>query len=525
MEITIKRRGERVIQNNRIGRNKPQSFTRNLDNFTTITSEEKNEIFEENIQNLKIEVILQDISSDSEIYENNILISNVLLNLLNRILTKIRYRGDLEVLKKYFPNSFLESIQSKEFTDAPNLSIIIGNNAEAVENPLYISSNGWSIFLSRKEPCPWKDFEKNPLSAIYVSAIAVGEVFKILVEDFVSVEIRDEFIYDFITHGKGDQPIKNPSLPTFLDLDITMIGCGGVGQAIVFALNQFDLRGRITLIDPDFIDESNKQRYPLAFNENVGMKKVLYLSKYLLDHSNNLLTILEYISPYEVAISINESLFKMKEVFISVDNVRTRTNLQAALPRKIWNAWSDTHANTLRYGIGKHNFIDDYQCLACVYYPQGKSPTQMELNTALLGLNEEELNSRIQQNDPIKEEDLQFIFKNYILRPDQKQRLINLIGQPFNNIFHGECGVFNLKLGEKHERTTATHIPMLVGTFLVIQYILHQLEIEEGELIQSIADFNAFTYPSEECLIKKKRNPNCICGNPIYQEVFKNKWM
>ena len=94
MEITIKRRGERVIQNNRIGRNKPQSFTRNLDNFTTITSEEKIEIFEENIQNLKIEVILQDISSDSEIYENNILISNVLLNLLNRILTKIRYRGD-----------------------------------------------------------------------------------------------------------------------------------------------------------------------------------------------------------------------------------------------------------------------------------------------------------------------------------------------------------------------------------------------------------------------------------------------
>lgn len=440
-------------------------------------------------------------------------------------MTKIRYRGDLEVLKKYFPNSFLKSIQSKEFTDDPTLSIIIGNNAEAVENPLYISSNGWSIFLSRKEPCPWKYFEKNPLSAIYVATIAIGEVFKMLVKDYVSVEIRDEFIYDFITHGKGDQPVKKPTLPTFLDLDITMIGCGGVGQAIIFALNQFDLRGRITLIDPDFIDESNKQRYPLAFNENVGMKKVLRLSKYLMDHSNNLLTVLEFISLYEEAISINESLFKMKEVFISVDNIRTRTNLQAALPRKIWNAWTDTNDNNLRYGIGKHNFIDDYQCLACVYYPQGKSPTQMELNTALIGLNEEELNSRTQQNEPIKEEDLQFIFKNYILRPDQVQNLRNLIGQPFNNIFHGDCGLFNLRLGGKHERTTATYIPMLVGTYLVIQYILHQLEIEEGELVQSIAEFNAFTYPSEECLIKKKRNPNCICGNPFYREVFKNKWM
>ncbi len=524
MEIAIEKRGEKTIQNNKIAKNKPQSFSKNLDNFTTITSEENIEVFEEKIQSLKIEVILQDMPLDSELYENNILISNVILNLLNRFLTKIRYRGDLEVLKKYFPNSFLESIQSKEFTETPNLSIVIGNSAEAVENPLYISSNGWSIFLSQKEPCPWKDFENNPLSAIYVSAIAVGEVFKMLVEDFVSIEIRDEFIYDFITHGKGDQPVKDPVLPTFLDLDLTMIGCGGVAQAIVFALNQFDLRGRITLIDPDFIDESNKQRYPLAFNENVGMKKVLYLSKYLMDYSNNLLTILEHISTYEEAISINESLFKRKEVFISVDNKKTRINLQAALPKIIWNAWTDTQANTLRYGIALHDFTDEYQCLACAYYPQGKSPNQMELNATLLGMSEEEINSRIQQNKPIKEDDLQYIIKNYILRPDQVQRLRSLIGQPFNNILHGDCGVFNLRLGEKHERTTATHIPVLVGTYSVIQYILHQLEIE-GEVIRSIADFNAFTYPLAECLIKKKRNPNCICGNSIYQKVFKKKWM
>lgn len=524
MEITIKKRGENIIQNSRIAKNKLQSFSRNFDNFNAITNEENVEVFEEKIQNLKIEIILQDLPSDSELYENNILICNVILNLLNRFLTKIRYRGDLEALKKYFPKSFSESIQSKQFTDVPDLSVIIGKSIEGVENPLYVSSNGWSIFLSRKEPCPWEEFEKNSLSAVYVSALAVGEIFKLLIPDLFSVEIREEFIYDFITHGKGDQPIKKPSLPSFLDLDITIIGCGGVGQAIAFALNQFDLRGRISLIDPDFIDESNKQRYPLAFDENIGLKKVPYLSGFLMDHSNNLLTISEYISLYEEAISINESLFKMKEVFISVDNKRTRVNLQAAMPRIIWNVWTDTQANTLRYGIGRHDFTDDYQCLACVYYPQGKAPTQMELNATLLGMSEEEINSRIQQNDPIKEEDLQYIFETYSPRLDQVQRLRTLIGKPFNNILHGDCGVFNLRLGERHERTTATHIPVLAGTYAVIQYILHQLEIGKEKIIESIADFNAFTYPSEECLIKKERHSNCICNDPIYQEVFKNKW-
>ena len=524
MEITIKRRGEKIIQNSRIGKDKPQSFSRNVDNFNAITNEENAEIFQEKIQNLKVEIILQDLHSDSELYENNLLICNVILNLLNRFLTKIRYRGDLEALNKYFPNSFSQSIQSKHFTDVPDLSVIIGKSTESVENPLYVSSNGWSIYLSRKEPCPWEEFKKNSLSAIYVSALAVGEIFKLLIQDYVSVEIREEFIYDFITHGKGDHPVKKPSLPSFLNLDITMIGCGGVGQAIAFALNQFDLRGRISLIDPDFIDESNKQRYPLAFDENVGLKKVLYLSKFLMNRSNNLLTIFEYISLYEEAISINESLFKMKEVFISVDNKRTRVNLQAAMPKIIWNVWTDTQANNLRYGIGRHDFTDEYQCLACVYYPQGKIPTQMELNATLLGMSEEEIISRLQQNDPIKEVDLQYIFKTYSLRPDQVQRLRTLIGQPFNNILHGDCGVFNLGLGEKHERTTATYIPVLVGTYAVIQYILHQLEIGEEGVIKSIADFDAFTYPSEECLIRKKRHPNCICNDPIYQKVFRNKW-
>lgn len=83
------------------------------------------------------------------------------------------------------------------------------------------------------------------------------------------------------------------------------------------------------------------------------------------------------------------------------------------MPRIIWNVWTDTQANTLRYGIGRHNLTDDYQCLACVYYPQGKTPTQMELNATLLGMSEKEINSRLQQNDPIKEVDLQHIFKTY----------------------------------------------------------------------------------------------------------------
>lgn len=480
-------------------------------------------VFKKKIEELKIAVILQDLNTDLELNENNILICNVILNLLNRYLTKIRYIGNLDKLKKYFPNSFSQSVQLKHFSDNPIVSIIIGNKEEKVDNPLYISSNGWSIYLSRKKPCPWKKFTKNPLSAIYIAALAVGEIFKILVKDFIPVEIKEEFIYDFITHGRSNQPLSEPLLPPFLDLDLILIGCGGVAQGICFALSQIELRGRISLIDDDCIDGSNKQRYILAFDENIGMSKTQYLSSFLF--RNNLLTTLEFILPYEDAISVNESLFKMKDVLISVDNKKTRINLQAALPKMIWNVWTDTQSNTLRYGIGKHDFLNEYECLACAYFPTNSStPNQIELNASILGMTQEEFLRRKDQNDLIKEEDLSYIFNNHRLRLEQVQKLKSLVGKPFQNILHGPCGVFNIRLGEKYERTPATHIPLLAGTYVVIQYILDQLEITHGKKIESVAEFDAFSYPSENSLIKKHREPNCICNDPIYQKVFKNKW-
>ena len=108
-----------------------------------------------------------------------------------------------------------------------------------VQNPLYLCSSGWSIYLSQRNPCPWNKITKNPLTAIFIAGLAVGEVFKLLVKDYVNVDIKEEFIYDFITHGKDNQPVIYPQLPQFLNLDLTLIGCGAIGQAIVFALNQF----------------------------------------------------------------------------------------------------------------------------------------------------------------------------------------------------------------------------------------------------------------------------------------------
>ena len=523
MDITEKEEGDKTFSDNNIKKiNETPAFFKNKENFSTLTNENNENKYIQTIQKLKIEVILQELNN-SQIEEDKLLTCKVLLNLLNRFIPNIRFVGKEEILTEFFFPSFLQELQVKKFKEKASLSIIIGNEVIETENPLYIASSGWSIYLSNKKPCEWKDYEANALSAIYLAAFVTGEMFKRIIKDYISVEIHDEFIYDFINHGKNQQPVNMPKLPPHLDINMTLIGCGGVGQAIAFALNHIKLRGKITLIDHDIIDKSNQQRYLLAFKETVGALKTTLLSDLFL-RKNKLLTILEFRWNYETAITIVDSLFNMEEVIISVDNKRTRINLQAALPKIVWNIWTDTSEKTLRYGIGKHDFLDKYQCLACAYYPEGDIPSQMELNASLLGMSQEEINNRRENNDLITEEDLKYFLKNFHLQPDQINKIKSLIGKPFRNIFHGECGVFNFKLGEKHESTTAPHIPVLAGTYGVIQYVLSRLKINNGKIVTSVGEFDAFNYPTESCLIKKKRHSNCICGDLIYQSVFKEKW-
>ena len=302
------------------------------------------------------------------------------------------------------------------------------------------------------------------------------------------------------------------------------MGCGGIGQAIALSLEQIELRGKITFVDPDIIDASNLQRYSLAFKENITLSKSVFLANRLAQNKNPMLVTYMIIKPYELAKSLEMLHNPMEEVFISVDNKRTRINLQAALPKMIWNVWTDTSEKTMRFGLGKHNFEDEFECLACSYYPDGDIPDQMELNSKILGLSEDELEEKLNKNETIKEEDLNYVFENFTIPEIHIQKVKSLVGKPFKEILHGECGIFNVKLAEKHEPTPAPHVPTLAGVYAVIQYVLSKINIDSNTIIKSVAEFDAFSYPNENCLIKKKKHKNCVCNDLIYQDAFKKKW-
>ena len=469
------------------------------------------------IDSFGVEVIFPDELQNDQ---NATVCCNSILNLLPRLLSTVRYTGPSSVLKSFLP-SHVSKINVGTGSWNPSLTIVFGKKKLNQENVLYVGSAGWSCYLSSKNPCLWPVAQFNILSSLYAAGLAVGEVFKQLMFEVPSCKIS-HLEYDLITHGKEKQPLLEPMLPDSIHFDdLTIVGCGAIGQALVFALKGVSrLWGMITLVDPDKLEPSNEQRYIGAFEEHRGLHKTQILSEWLAQ-INPGLRVLSVPQKYENYADFEKPLGS--EVIVAVDNEKTRLNVQAGLPKILWNVWTDISKNTLRYGAGYHVLNNEYQCVACGYFPETMpTPNQMDLNAIRTGFTVDEIKQKLESNAIVSSQDLtQIIQKTGASEAFLKPNL----GKSFHELLHGDCGVFRIPFFESPVVTPAPHTSFLAGVFLASQIVLQRLKLPTtAKLMESISDFDAFGIPNEQCLMKKQKHPKCFCDDPIYQESYKEKW-
>ena len=486
---------------------------KNIETISKVTNSSNTKKILRKINDLKIQIIFprEQLSN-----KNAINCCYMLLNILPRFLNNVSYDGPDMIIKK-FPQSHREKISINKIQN-PTLTIVLGiNEYKCSKNILYVGSAGWSIYISTSKPCHWSTSSDNPLSAFYAAGIVSGEVFKYLLHDVQIDKIKQDFEYDLITHGSDPQPVLEPQIPNLITLDnFAIVGCGAIGQAFALALQSATrITGKIILIDHDVTDISNIQRYVYSFIENNDKFKTNILAE-LLSKDNPALLVVPLRSPYEL---VNIAGTSFKEVITTVDNIETRLNIQAGLPKIAWNAWTDTLNNTLGYGVSHHIINGLYQCLACSYYPKKDSPSQSKLDSQMTGIPE----IRITQNAVVTEEDITQIEKHIeIKRNDLRQH----IGKHMDDLLHGLCGVYGGSIRAPHEPTPAPHTPFLAGVFLATQIILTKIASlpDKYKLLESSAEFSALHIPTKNCILKHRKNKNCFCNDDIYQNVYDKKW-
>ena len=441
----------------------------------------------------------------------------VALNLLPRFLKYVKYEGSEKVPASMNP-MHTERIG---YGSNRNTSMVLVFGKEIVPTDaetLYVDSSGWSSYLSTTRPCDWNPSVRNRLGALYAGSLAVGEVFKAALPEAAPKKIR-HLEYDLVTHGRARQPVTRPAMPPILDLDDFMIvGCGAVGQAMCFALRDtLPLAGNVMLVDHDALDESNEQRYPLAFGDARGINKAHYLGVFL-EHGNPLLTAGIVTHKYEIHMAVNSCAGT--NVVTCVDNVWTRINVQGSIPRIIWNGWTDVSPNKLRYGISRHMLGNDNACIACYYYPDGPAPSELEMNSIRTGLPQEEIKHLLDTGATCTPELARRVSGNTGI---PLQILEGAVGKPFHALLHGNCGVFNQRVHGVGAATPAPHQPMLVGVVLAAQLILAQSD-PAAVPIESLSEFDALQIPNHSCVFRSKKHPRCFCNEPEYQEAYHAKW-
>lgn len=207
-------------------------------------------------------------------------------------------------------------------------------------------------------------------------------------------------LFDFST---GSAATQGP-LAGVADLGITpLVGLGAIGNAVVWTLARTArLTGTLHLVDHEAVELSNLQRYVLALQAGIKRVKV-ELARQILSAGASPLTVRPFVDRWGDYVEGRGNPIFVRSV-AALDSARDRIEVQAALPARTLNAW--TQAGDL--GVSRHDFLGEEACLACLYLPKGLAPNEDQLIAEALGLPLEvpvlhDIRERLMNGQPVGE--------------------------------------------------------------------------------------------------------------------------
>lgn len=250
---------------------------------------------------------------------------------------------------------------------------------------IYLGSDNWLVKLSTTRPVE-VGRSRNPLGAGAAACLGMANVFRAIFHDELGGAALDKSVNFSLLDL--DPRATTPTNSPLKDVDIGevhLVGAGAIGNGFLWVLSQLECRGVLHVIDAETIELSNLQRYALTRADDEGKYKALLAGKWL---QNRKLQVVSHTASWETFMSERKD-WKLERVAVAVDSAVARVRIQASLPQRIFNSWTQGG----EVGISRHTFLRD-ACLACLYLPKGKSPNLDEIVLKALRLEENDGNLR-----------------------------------------------------------------------------------------------------------------------------------
>jgi ThiF family len=231
-----------------------------------------------------------------------------------------------------------------------------------------VGANGWRLLVDQYDVA--NVGRTNIITSLAVAAFGVGEVFRTVFARFLKCGrvAPTPGVLNLLTLDGSNAVL--PDLPDNIPLGrVHLAGAGAVGQAALYTLAQTTASGALVVVDPESIALSNLQRYVLAFDSDVGIQKT-QIARRAIEESA-----LSFVGVDAVWGDQDATVSKIETVCTALDSSAARIGVQAGLPRRIFNAWTQP----ADIGWSRHESFGDDACLACLYFPSGPRPSQHEL--------------------------------------------------------------------------------------------------------------------------------------------------
>ncbi|HEX8769268.1 MAG TPA: ThiF family adenylyltransferase [Acidimicrobiales bacterium] len=445
------------------------------------------------------------------------------------------------VLEMAAPESILSDIERRALAVNPSVELRTPSSVNACSltfgstrsqpTDISIVPSGWLIHV---DEAPDSQTEPNVFAGLAAGSVAAAEVF------------RAVFRRELGQRGRGghqpgrmdlvDRANSTAATPR-LDVELPRLhlaGAGAVGQACLHALATAGCKAEVVVVDPEFIELSNIQRYVLSTIEDVGRAKVEVAREATRDSALDVIAVQTHWGADERSGPEQES------VLVALDTARDRIGVAAGLHGRVYNAWTQPDD----VGWSRHESFGVDPCLACLYWPQGQRLNDDEQVAAALHQHRLRVLSYFVTRTPVGTA-LPVIGEAADLPPPREAQewlerplLVDLIEQGF--IDETEAGEWVSKsIGDLYSegicgggivRTTLTgtdedrivplaHQSALAGVMLALQTVLATPALASMRSKSIEQRFDVLTGLPPVMDRPRQRTPACICSDPDYLEV------
>ena len=401
-------------------------------------------------------------------------------------------------------------------------TLVVGDTALVGHWPaFYVGSHGWIARFSPERPVG-SSTTSNPFGAAFAACAGVANLFRTAFagdghDSFVGA-VDEPFELSTFDYSQVT-PLADPALPGANLEETHLVGLGAVGSAAAWTLTHVPaLAGTLHLIDRDVVEPSNLERHVLATRDDVGKAKVDVacgaLSITGLDVRAHAQTWAEYVA--------DRGDWHFPRVAVALGSARDRVAIQAALPRVVMNAWTQTKD----VGISRHPDFLRAPCLACLYGPRTAGRAESEVIAAAIGLPgaEPEIRDLLYSGLPVEKPLLERIAASRAL---DASALLPFVGRTlrdfYDQAFSG--GLFEEPATQGGEVSAplvfqSALAGVLLAAEIVIDAALQRLPLPATtriDLRQPLV---------RRLLVPAPRDPygRCICGDADYRAVYARKY-